>query len=75
MDLKELLDSLQSEVVKELLKKVQSGEATAADLNVARQMLKDNHITTVPKKGDPLDNLTHSLPFTGDEDGFEGHPN
>lgn len=64
----EILALLHSEVAATLLEKVRGGDATAADLNVARQLLKDNNITSVPKPGDPLTNLVHELPFTGDED-------
>lgn len=67
-DLSELLAALQLATVEELLAKVLSGEATAADLNVARALLKDNNITSVPAPGSPLEALTHSLPFTGDEE-------
>lgn len=63
-----VLADMQLELAKALLAKVRSGEATAADLNVARQLLKDNSITSVPTPGDPMDNLVHALPFTGDED-------
>jgi len=59
---------MQMEMAKALLVKIKSGEATAAELNVARQLLKDNNIDTVPKEGDPMHNLVHTLPFTGDDD-------
>lgn len=41
------------------------GEATASDLSVVRQFLKDNGIDSVPKKGSPLDQLNRAtnLPF------------
>jgi hypothetical protein len=69
-DLEKLLGSLHSELAKTLLAKVRSGEATAADLNVARQFLKDNNIDALPKDSEPLKNLVHELPFTGDEDTY-----
>jgi len=67
-DLQSLYKLMQSELAKELLRKITSGEASAADLNVARQLLKDNNIDAVPKAGDPLHNLVHTLPFTGDDE-------
>jgi hypothetical protein len=70
--LKELLDDLHRETILQLLQRVRSGEATAADLNVARAMLKDNHVNALPVPGSPLGNLANELPFTGDED--DGHP-
>lgn len=67
-DLEELLKLLHSGLAEKLLSKVQSGEATASDLNVARQFLKDNGVDSVPPKGSPLANLAHSLPFSQSED-------
>lgn len=59
----EELELLHAALVKNLRDKIAKGEATAADLNVARQMLKDNGIDAVPTKGSPLDELRESLPF------------
>lgn len=67
-DLSKILDSLHTGLAEELLDRIRSGEATASDLNVARQFLKDNGIDSIPKKGSPLDNLASSLPFTEAED-------
>jgi hypothetical protein len=67
-DLSKILDLLHTGLAEVLLEKIQSGEVTASDLNVARQFLKDNGIDSVPKEGSPLDNLAHSLPFTANED-------
>jgi hypothetical protein len=44
----ELLVSLHRKVVQALVDKLDSGEASAADLNVARAMLRDNGVA-----GDP----------------------
>ncbi|AGC35561.1 hypothetical protein RHEph01_gp051 [Rhizobium phage RHEph01] len=68
MDLNEILSLLHAEMAQKLLDKVRSGEVTAAELNVARQFLKDNNIDSVPKEGSPLRNLADDLPFTGDDD-------
>lgn len=57
-----------AEVLTELIK---SGEASAAELSVARQFLRDNNIDCIPKKGNPLGSLMEALPFP-DEDGVEG---
>lgn len=65
--LDDLLATLHAELAQKLLDKVRSGEVTAADLSVARQFLKDNHIDSAPKDSDPLRNLASELPFTGDE--------
>lgn len=45
-----------------LLIRVQDGTATAADLNVARQFLKDQGIQALPAQGSPTGNLAKALP-------------
>ena len=45
-----------------------SGEATAAELNVARQFLRDNNINTIPTKENGLEDLHKALPFVGEVD-------
>lgn len=50
-------------LVQDLLARIQSGEATASELNVARQMLKDNHIEAVPTQSNGLEHLGRILPF------------
>jgi len=67
-DLDELLQQLHSETAQQLLEKVRSGSATASDLNVARQFLKDNNIESIPKAGSPEHNLAQELPFDADAD-------
>lgn len=68
MNDEKLLRSLHAVLTEELLARIKSGEATASDLSVARQFLKDNGIDSVPKKGSPLDQLAGSLPFTENEE-------
>ena len=70
-DLDKILEELHEELAQKLLDKVKAGEVTAAELSVARQMLKDNNMTSVPKKGTPLGELeehTKDLPTFDDED-------
>ena len=70
-DLTELLNEIHSALATSLLKKIEDGTATSADLSVARQMLKDNNITSVPTKGTPLDDLNKQmddLPDFSEED-------
>jgi len=38
-------------------------DVTASELNVARQLLKDNGIDCVPVEGSPLQSLIDELPF------------
>ena len=53
----DLLDAL----AKELLKKVKSGDASAQELNVARQFLKDNKIECIPTKENSIGQLEESM--------------
>ena len=57
--LKELHDVLATE----LLKRVRNADCKSADLNVARQFLKDNNIDAVPVEDSPLQKLIEELPF------------
>lgn len=64
MEQKDLFDELHSAVAKELLNRVKSGEASAAELGVAVRMLKDNNATLgVITTDHPLANLLETLPF------------
>lgn len=63
----DVLGSLHEAVAKTLLEKVQSGEATPAELNAAIRFLKDNSIEAIMSEGSSLDKLYKSLP-TFDED-------
>lgn len=62
-----LLDAIHEAIATDLLRRIKSGEATAADLSVARQFLKDNGIDNIPRQGDPLRNLIDELPNIPDE--------
>lgn len=61
-------EDLHAALTAELLKKIRDGSATAADLNVARQWLKDNQVAADPSKNKPLRELTDSLPELPEED-------
>jgi len=64
MDKKDkVLSDLHGAVAEELLRRVLSGEANAADLNVARGFLKDNGIDATADQSEPMANLAKSLPF------------
>ena len=56
------LETLHECLAKELLGKIQSGEAKAGDLNVARQFLKDNGIEGIPVENNPMQELMENLP-------------
>lgn len=60
---KDILEELHNAVAQDLLSKVKSGEASAAELSAAIKFLKDNGIEALPVEGSPLGNLVDSLPF------------
>ena len=62
------LSELHDLVINDLIDKIRSGEAKAADLNVARQLLKDNNIEAIPADNSPLQNLIDELPFNDREE-------
>jgi len=53
----EKLKELHEVLATELLKRVKDPDAKSADLNVARQFLKDNNIDAVPVEDSPLRKL------------------
>ena len=65
--LQDMLQALHSEVADCLLKKIREGTATAADLGVARQFLKDNGIDSVPVEGSKTFKLSEAMPFPDPE--------
>ena len=64
------MEELHEVLAKSLLDRVKSGEATAADLSVARQFLKDNGIeATSPHSDRTLTSLSEVVPFATEETG------
>jgi hypothetical protein len=59
----ETLGQIHAALASELLNRIRDGEATPTDLNVARQMLKDNNITVTPASGSPLLKILEELPY------------
>ena len=65
---KELMDTLHDAVTKELLLRVQSGEASASELSVAVKFLKDNGASLdVITAESPMASLLEGLPFDAAE--------
>jgi len=64
----DVLGKLHELVATELTRRIQSGEASAADIAQAIKLLKDNNITAIPTDNNPLGQLVGSLkdrlPFT-----------
>lgn len=66
--LKDILSNMQVVLAKKLLDKLENGEWTAADANVARQLLKDNKIEAgTPKANPAMLRLAENLPFDDEE--------
>ena len=63
----DLLADLHSEIAKDLLRRVQSGEATSQEISVAVKFLKDNNIEAQPIEGSPLAGLIESIPVFDEE--------
>ena len=62
MDPKQL-GKLHEILAEELTRRILDGEATSADLNVARGFLKDNGIDAGLEQSEPLADLAKTLPF------------
>lgn len=60
---KKTLEAIHGALASTLLQKIQDGSATATDLNVARQFLKDNGIDCAPAASQPMLNLARIMPF------------
>lgn len=68
---KDLLGDLHSAVAAELLMRIQSGEASAAELSTAIRFLKDNNIEAIASENDGLTELMKSLPDFGSEEYYQ----
>ena len=64
----ELMELLHQTLAENLLTRISDPDAKSADLNVARQFLKDNGIEAVAAEGSPLADLVATLPDFNDED-------
>ncbi|MBU4566988.1 MAG: hypothetical protein KKE29_19905 [Proteobacteria bacterium] len=62
------LGELHAALARVLKSRIENGDATAADLNCARQFLKDNGIEAIPGENKSLDELTKAVrEFNPDE--------
>lgn len=59
-----MLERLWSLTVNTLLNKIESGDYTSQDLNIARQMLKDHSVTVAEVEESPLGDIKDILPFS-----------
>ncbi len=62
----ELLDQLHRMTAEELITRISSGDASAAELGVAVRFLKDNGIDVSAKTESPIYDLASVVPFASD---------
>ena len=65
---KDMMALLHKTPAENLLLRIQDPEAKSADLNVARQVLKDNGIEALAVEGSPLSSLVATMPDVSDAD-------
>ena len=63
-----MMASLHKTLAENLPLRIKDPEAKSADLNVARQVLKDNGIEALAVEGSPLSSLVATLPDVSDAD-------
>lgn len=66
----ELARQLYTLTLKDLIKRIQEGTATSADLSVARAICKDANVQMLPTGGNAMGQLvalTEGLPFAGSD--------
>jgi len=61
--LDKILASLHETLAKELLIRIETGQATAAELTAASKFLKDNGIDASMQHSQPMQDLAKVLPF------------
>lgn len=66
--MQEVLEELQLSTVNELLERIKSGAATAAELGVARNLLRDNNMQVKATGKSPLEKMRENLPAFDEED-------
>jgi hypothetical protein len=67
MNNKKILENIHDALASELLRKISDGTATATELNVARQFLKDNGVDCAIDTSKPMLNLAKIMPFDEEE--------
>ena len=65
---KETMDAIHEALAQKLLAVIKGDEAKAADLNVARQFLKDNGVDALAVPGSPLKALEETLGDLDEDD-------
>lgn len=65
-----LLATLHNELTQTFLNRIKSGEVSPADLNAARQFLKDNGISCELENDPAMQELVKTIPSSEDLDGM-----
>lgn len=65
-----VLAALHNELAQAFTKRIKSGDASPADLNAARQFLKDNSITCEPGNNPEIQELVKTIPTSDELDGM-----
>ena len=74
MSKEDLLEQLWNLTIQSLIGKIEDGDYTSQDLNIARQLLKDNGMTLSDADETPIADLADVLPFTKHQTNEEIHP-
>lgn len=64
MNKEEILEKLWELTVQSLIGKIEDGDYTSQDLNIARQFLKDHGMSLADADGSPIADLADVLPFS-----------
>ncbi len=74
MSKEDLLEQLWNLTIQSLIGKIEDGDYTSQDLNIARQLLKDHGMTLSDADDTPIADLADVLPFTKHQTNEEIHP-
>lgn len=66
-----LMEVLHGKLVEELISRIAEGRASPSDLNVARQMLKDNNISCDGPRSPQMNRLMDNMPDLAELAGLE----
>lgn len=61
-EINKILEELHEATARDLLKRIQSGQASPAEITAALKMLKDNGIEALPTQENPLGTLANEIP-------------
>lgn len=74
MSKEDLLEQLWNLTIQSLISKIEIGDYTSQDLNIARQLLKDHGMSVAEAEDTPIADLAEVLPFSKHQTTEEDHP-